>query len=167
MQNEKRPESVFPNVTSQTHKHAATMFNLSKQHQQPAALSFYQTKSPVAAQPENGTTSTVLISDLHAGAGTPGGSRGPMSPQTHVNYHSTAYVIHCVEGYALVLLCQQRQAIKKMAISLLKESRQLLLHLFTNVSCCNCTTILYLLSARHTGDDSARLGDSVRGSKIH
>ncbi|KAI1729371.1 protein furry homolog-like [Ditylenchus destructor] len=43
--------------------------------------------------------------------------------------NSTAYALHCIEGFAIVLLCQIRSQMKKLAISLLKEAKQLLVHL--------------------------------------
>uniref|UniRef100_A0A915EW74 Cell morphogenesis protein N-terminal domain-containing protein n=1 Tax=Ditylenchus dipsaci TaxID=166011 RepID=A0A915EW74_9BILA len=51
-------------------------------------------------------------------------SRSLMSP---ISNNATAYAMHCIEGFAIVLLCQLRQQLKKIAISMLKEVKQLLL----------------------------------------
>lgn len=40
--------------------------------------------------------------------------------------NTSVCAMHCVEGFAIVLLCQLRSQIKKMAISLLKEVKQIL-----------------------------------------
>lgn len=40
--------------------------------------------------------------------------------------NTSVCAMHCVEGFSIVLLCQLKSQIKKLAISLMKEVKQLL-----------------------------------------
>lgn len=42
-------------------------------------------------------------------------------------------LLHCVEGLALAIMCQQRSTPKKIAIALLKEAKAQLAQFFKNV----------------------------------
>lgn len=63
-------------------------------------------------------------------------------------FNSTSvYAMHCIEGFAIVLLCQLRPQIKKIAISLMKETKQmlqLLNHTVRNFSGFQTNNVKYL-----------------------
>lgn len=54
------------------------------------------------------------------------GSPATKHPFSPVYNNVSAHVLHCVEGFALVLLCQLKTHTKKLAIGLMKEVKSLL-----------------------------------------
>jgi len=85
------------------------------------------------------TTATLLTStsSISSEALKSEGGRVLTSPQigAYLPLQSpTAYALHCVEGLALVLLCQLKSSTRKLAISILRECKHLLSQLTSTVS---------------------------------
>jgi Cell morphogenesis N-terminal len=95
--------------------------------------------STIASKTTTGTllTSTSSISSEALKSEGPGG-RILTSPQIGAYLlplqSPTAYALHCVEGLALVLLCQMKSQTRKLAISILRECKLLISQLTSPVS---------------------------------
>lgn len=108
--------------------------NIQQQQQQPtvsitkpnnniSAANLHRTSYPLGNANQEGRSP---IQGHTSGAYSDGGSPGTRYPFSPVYNNVSAHVLHCVEGFALVLLCQLKTHTKKLAIGLLKEVKSLL-----------------------------------------